>query len=67
MEKRWMWFETSFRTLKEDLREFLKGHGIKYELSGCGMGWHFEVLCSVEDEKLIDDFLNMNTIQEVRA
>jgi len=65
--KKWMWFETSWRTLKEDMREFLQAHGIKYELSGCGVGWHFEVLCSPEDVELINNWLDRDTITEVRA
>ena len=43
MKRKWMNFETMFRSLKDGLRKFLKENSIKYELSGCGAGWHFEV------------------------
>lgn len=39
-------FETMFRSLKDELVTFLKKSGIYYELSGCGAGWHFEILCN---------------------
>ena len=65
--KRWMWFETLFRSLKDELRDFLQENNIQYELSGCGVGWHFEVLCSEDEQRLIDEFLDLNTIREVRA
>ena len=67
MDRRWMWYETVFRTLKDDLREFLQENGIRYELSGCGPGWHFEVFCSAEEESYVDVFLDNHTITEVNA
>ena len=63
---RWYNFETLWSTLKEGLRALLIEHGIKYELSGCGRGWHFEILCGKEEVQLINDWLDQNTIKEVR-
>lgn len=57
-------FETSFRSLKDDLTKFLKESGIYYELSGCGGGWHFEILCNTEEFYNIEDWLEYNTITE---
>ena len=62
--KKWYNFETMFRSLKEDLTAFLKESGIKYEISGCGAGWHFEVLCDTEELEKVNNWLDENTITE---
>lgn len=55
-------FNTMFSSLRDDLRGFLKGSGIYYELSGMCAGWHFEILASPEEVKRINDWLDANTI-----
>lgn len=59
---KWYNFETMFRSLKDSLCKFLKSRGIRYELSGAGAGWHFEILCSKDDVSVINNFLDENTI-----
>jgi hypothetical protein len=64
--RRYLNFETLFRSLKEALAVFLKENGIYYECSGIGAfcGWHFEVLCNETEEMLINTWLDSQTIQE---
>lgn len=57
-------FETMFRSLKDELVTFLKKSGIYYELSGCGVGWHFEILCNTEEVEKVNAWLDENTITE---
>ena len=64
--RRWMNYETLFRTLKDLLREYLHEIGVRYELSGCYNGWHFEIYCNGQEECMINDFLDENTITEER-
>ena len=64
MKRKWMNFETMFRSLKDGLRKFLKENSIKYELSGCGAGWHFEVYVNNQEVELINNWLDENTIAE---
>ena len=66
MERKWMNFETMFRSLKDGLRKFLKENSIKYELSGCGAGWHFEVYVNNQEVELINNWLDENTITSER-
>lgn len=61
---KWYNFETRFRSLKDALREHLKMIGIKYELSGCGSGWHFEILLSPTEVTDINRWLDMQTLTE---
>ena len=50
--RKWYNFETRFISLRDELRNFLKESGIKYELSGAFSYYHFEILCdSAELEK----------------
>lgn len=63
---KWYNFETMFRSLKDALREYLKTIGIKYELSGCGKGWHFEILLSPSEVTEVNKWLDMHTITEQR-
>ena len=57
-------FETMFRSLKDELVAFLKKSGIRYELSGCGAGWHFEILCNAEEVEKVNTWLDENSITE---
>ena len=60
--RKWMNFETWFRTLKDGLRDFLKESGIKYELSECYAGWHFEIYCNEDEVARINNWLDANTL-----
>ena len=60
-------FDTMFRSLKDDLSDFLKGAGIYYELSGMCAGWHFEILATRQEADAINEWLDRNTFVEVRA
>ena len=67
MDRKFYSFETIFRSLKDGLRRFLKESGIYYELSGCGCaGWHFEIKCNADEVKMVNDWLDANTITEQR-
>ena len=66
MERRWMWYETLFITVKERLAEFLKEHNIYYEVSGMNPGYHFEILVNDYEAQDIDYILAEDAIVEVR-
>ncbi len=55
---RWYNLETEDMQLRDKLREYLKRNGIRYELSECGTGVHFEVYCDARDQKLINDYID---------
>lgn len=59
---KWYNFETMFRSLKDELTAFLKASGIRYELSGAGAGWHFEILTDGNGVEKINRWLDENTI-----
>lgn len=63
--KKYYSFETSFRSLKDELRVYLKANNIYYELSGCCANWHFEILCDCEEVEKINSWLDENTITRV--
>ena len=65
--KKWYNFEMSFVTLANDLSAFLKRSGIYYERSGAFGNYHFEVLADMDDVVTVNAFLDVHTIQEVRA
>ena len=65
--RKWMNFETRFSSLSNGLRSFLKESSIKYELSGTIGFYHYEIYCSEEEAEAINDWLDANTITEVRA
>lgn len=58
------YFETQFRTLKEELRTFLIESNIYFELSATGYfcGWIFAIKCSEEEKEKINVFLDRVTI-----
>lgn len=58
-------FETMFKSLKEELTEFLKESGIYYEVSGCEKGYHFEIKCNNEEVEKINNWLDDHTVTEV--
>ena len=57
-------FETMFRSLKDELSIFLKQNKIAYELSGCGSGWHFEILLTPVGVQTVNNWLDDHTITE---
>lgn len=59
---KWYNFETSFVSLKNELAKMLKSAGIRYECSGAYDSYHFEILCSDANVKLINNWLDMHTI-----
>ena len=61
---KWYNFETMFRSLKDDLTVFLKKNGIAYELSGCGAGWHFEILLTPVGVATVNNWLDEHSITE---
>ena len=65
--KKWYNFETSFVTLANDLSAFLKRSGIYYERSGAFENYHFEIYATPDEAETISDWLDVLTIQEVRA
>lgn len=40
------------------VRWFLKKNNIKFETSGCGFLVHFEIYCTEEDVKIIDEYID---------
>ena len=59
---KWYNFETMFRSLKDSLSAYLKSIGIRYELSGCGKGWHFEILLAPSEVETVNNWLDEHTI-----
>lgn len=62
--KKYYNFETMFYSLKNGLATFLKKSGIRYELSACGTGWHFEILCNAKEVEKVNTWLDENTMTE---
>lgn len=69
-ERKWYWFETRFRSLKDGLCNLLTCNNIEYELSGSEYEswWHFEI-CPDNDYQVdvINDWIDENTITERSA
>jgi hypothetical protein len=63
---KWYNFETLFISLRDRLREFLKENNIRYELSGCGSVYHFEILTDRAGAEKINGWLDANTITECK-
>lgn len=59
---KWYSYETAFVSLKNELTKMLKSAGIRYECSGAPGAYHFAILCSDTDVRLVNDWLDMNTI-----
>lgn len=55
----WYGFTTFSATVRDRLREFLRGNMVYYELSGCYDGFHFEIKCSEDELREINDFLDL--------
>lgn len=61
-EKNWYNFETSFKSLRDELRSYLKNRGIYYELSGCYASYHFEIFCDKKQADDINSFIAASSI-----
>lgn len=59
-------FNTMFRSLKDELTQFLKDNNIYYEASGRAAGWHLEILTDTHGAEMINNFIDSITISEVR-
>lgn len=56
--KTWRNFETNNPNVKEYLRVWLKLNEIRFEISECFDGWHFEILCDNMECEDINRFLD---------
>ena len=56
--KKWFNFETENPSVKDNLRMYLKANDIKYELSSCFDGWHFEIFVDENRVEDINEFLD---------
>lgn len=54
---KWYSLETNNRALRDSLRHELRMAGIKFELSSCPGGFHFEVLADKDQVRNINRFL----------
>lgn len=64
--KKYYSYNTMFRSVKDLLSTFCKENNIYFEPSGREAGWHFEILCSEEELKMCNDFLDSISITEQR-
>lgn len=62
---KWYNFETLFRSLRNELQDFLFENRIKFEISGAGSGWHFEILTDTDGAEKINAFLDSVSIVNV--
>ena len=60
-------FETCFRSLRDELRQYLKETGVYYELSGGPGFWHFEIKTDAAGAEKINRFIDSVTITEARV
>ena len=56
--RKWYNFETLSKELRDGLRNYLKDVGIKYELSSCYDGWHFEIYATKLEFDIINRWLD---------
>lgn len=55
---KWYNFETVNRGVKEALTSYLKTQGIYHEVSGAGIGWHFEIKTDTNGLARVNDWLD---------
>jgi hypothetical protein len=65
MSKKYMSFETSFISLKNNLKFLLDFMDVRYEISGNGGFYHFEIFMDEIEKIQVESWLDANTIQEV--
>lgn len=61
---KWYNFETMFTSLKNELRDYLNNTGVRFEISGCGAGYHFEIYTDRNGADRINRFIDSVTITE---
>lgn len=62
MAKKWYNFETAFKSLRDELRYFLIGEDIPFEISGGPGFYHFEIFTNGAGAEKINAFLDTITI-----
>lgn len=55
-------FDTMFRSLKNELCDFLKSNNIYYEVSAGAALWHFEILTDAAGADAINNFIEEGAI-----
>lgn len=60
--RKWYNFETRFITLRDAMRKYLKDNSIKYELSGAGSYYHFEIYANSTEAEAINNWIDNNSI-----
>lgn len=56
--KTWRNFETNNPNIKEYLRVWLKLNEIRFEISACFDGWHFEIYLNENEVENVNSFLD---------
>lgn len=56
--KTWRNFETNNPNVKEYLRVWLKLNEIRFEISECFDGWHFEIYLNENEVENVNSFLD---------
>ena len=64
MGKKYMSFETSFISLKNNLKALLDFMDVRYEIRGNGGFYHFEIFMDEIEKIQVESWLDANTIQE---
>lgn len=60
--RKWYNFETRFITLRDAMWKYLKDNSIKYELSGAGSYYHFEIYANSVEAEAINNWIDSNSI-----
>lgn len=60
--RKWYNFETRFITLRDAMREYLNGNSIKFEVSGNGSYYHFEIYANQLEAEAINNWIDNNSI-----
>ena len=55
-------FETIAKSLRDSLKRFLSDNNIYFEISSATSMWHFEIFTDANGVKMINEFLDNNTI-----
>ena len=56
--KKWYNYETENPIIKDKLRRYFHENKIKYELSACFDGWHFEIYLDENEVENVNSFLD---------
>ena len=56
--KKWYNYETENPIIKDELRRYFHENKIKYELSACFDGWHFEIWLNENETENVNSFLD---------